>query len=466
MFTLMHCTSLHQKLAAVLVVTSPLAVSHTMETCTILKLVAASVAEAKLGALFLNVQEAKDLQLIFAGLGHPQPPTPIHIYNTTTVGIVNNTIKQQRSRAMEMRYFWLLDGKMQQYFNFYTTPASKKLGDYPSKHYTANIHQHVRPYYVHMDISLTLLPRAMKPSTRQGCAEILGDPYSKKSPLPSIGDFPCLADSPKLSSYQVLGQSRIQQRHTTCYNHPRIEAHNSRQCLLAVSLVRFLDNPVPEITDTDRIIDATARLTATIADIQDAPLDKMEAIQSLCTLLLGKVTPLPPPAPSILSPLPVLTPMADINKPVIIWNPQEVQPSPPPLKHNTHDISPNHNTPAIVEDDSDDNTSTPIHCTHTPSHHHICLLQNRPLTCNQLQLRTAHMINFIIADELMPTPSLCTHPPSLHHGYTLAAQSIHLETISPSSHSTIHFIGTIISDNTGNVLEYQHLMKMDKYKHV
>jgi hypothetical protein len=32
-------------------------------------------------------------------------------------------------------------------------------------------------------------------------AEILGDPYSKKSPLPSIGNFPCLANSPKLSSY-------------------------------------------------------------------------------------------------------------------------------------------------------------------------------------------------------------------------------------------------------------------------
>jgi hypothetical protein len=55
-------------------------------------------------------------------------------------------------------------------------------------------------------------------------AEILGDPYSKKSPLQGIGDFPRLADSPKLSSHQVLGQSRIQQRHTTRYNSPRIEA--------------------------------------------------------------------------------------------------------------------------------------------------------------------------------------------------------------------------------------------------
>jgi hypothetical protein len=125
---------------------------------------------------------------------------------------------------MEMRYFWLLDGKTQQYFKFYYQPSLKNLGGHPSKHHAANIYQHVRPHYVHMNNFPTLLPRAMKPSTHQGCAEILGDLYSKKSPLPSIGNFPCLADSPKLSSHRVLGQSRIQQRHITCYNNPRIEA--------------------------------------------------------------------------------------------------------------------------------------------------------------------------------------------------------------------------------------------------
>ncbi len=66
-------------------------------TCTILKLVAASTAEAELGAIFLNAQEAKVLHLILKELGHPHPPMPVQIDNTTTVRIVNNTIKQQRS---------------------------------------------------------------------------------------------------------------------------------------------------------------------------------------------------------------------------------------------------------------------------------------------------------------------------------------------------------------------------------
>ena len=60
-------------------------------TCAILKLVAASAAEAKLDAVFLNTQEAKVIRLILKGLGHPQPQ--IHINNSTAVGIVNSTIK-------------------------------------------------------------------------------------------------------------------------------------------------------------------------------------------------------------------------------------------------------------------------------------------------------------------------------------------------------------------------------------
>ncbi len=103
-------------------------------------MVAASAAEAELGALFLNAQEAKVLRLVLKELGHPQPPIPIHSDNTTTVGIVNNTIKCQQSRAMEMRYFWLLDAEAQQLFHFYYQPGQENLGDYPSKHHSADIH--------------------------------------------------------------------------------------------------------------------------------------------------------------------------------------------------------------------------------------------------------------------------------------------------------------------------------------
>jgi hypothetical protein len=104
--------------------------------------------------------------------------------------------------------------------------------------------------------------------------------------------------------------------------------------------------PVPEITTIDRIIDATVRLTATSAGIQEAPHDKMEAIQSLCTLLLSKSTPIPPPAPKVLPTPPVIA-----------------QTSLPLHKLTTPNISPNSNIPAIIKDDSDNDTPTPIHIT-------------------------------------------------------------------------------------------------------
>jgi hypothetical protein len=158
-------------------------------TCTILKLVAASTAEAELSALFLNAQVAKVMRICLEELGHPQSPTPIHIDNTTTVGIVNNTIKRQQSQAMVMRYFWLLDDEVQKLFRFHYQPGQESLGNYPSKHHSANIHQHVRPYYVQMNNSPTMLPRAARPSSWQECVETLGDPYRSKNPLPSVPNY-------------------------------------------------------------------------------------------------------------------------------------------------------------------------------------------------------------------------------------------------------------------------------------
>jgi hypothetical protein len=219
---------------------------------------------------------------------------------------------------------------------------------------------------------------------------------------------------------------------------------------------RFMHHaiPVPEISATDRIIDATTRLTAAIAGIQDAPPNEMEAIESLCALLLGKVALLPPPTPSILPTTPLSTPVVNEDEPVIIWNPHLVQPALPTHNLNTNNINSNRNTPAIVEDDGNNDSPIPSQRTSPPCHHLICPLQNRPLRCNQLRLCSAHMINCAIADELMPTPALCTHPPSLHCRYGFAAECILLETISPPSHSTVHFIGAIIDNDTGNVLKY------------
>ncbi len=63
--------------------------------CSMLQFIVASTAEAKLDALFLNCQYGIIFKLTLEELGHIQQKISVHCNNATTVGIANNTIKQQ-----------------------------------------------------------------------------------------------------------------------------------------------------------------------------------------------------------------------------------------------------------------------------------------------------------------------------------------------------------------------------------
>ena len=68
----------------------------------VIKNVMASAAEAELGALYTNAQEALPMRQCLEELGHKQPATPLKTDNSTAQGIINNTMKQKRSKAMDM----------------------------------------------------------------------------------------------------------------------------------------------------------------------------------------------------------------------------------------------------------------------------------------------------------------------------------------------------------------------------
>ena len=85
----------------------------------VIKNVMASAAEAELGALYTNTQEALTMRQCLEELGHNQPATPLKTDNSTAQWIVNNTIKQKRSNAMDMSFYWLRDRTVQKYFHIY-----------------------------------------------------------------------------------------------------------------------------------------------------------------------------------------------------------------------------------------------------------------------------------------------------------------------------------------------------------
>jgi hypothetical protein len=133
---------------------------HTL--CSILQFVVASTTEAELGVLFLNRQEGMIFQLTLENLGHPQPKILVHCDNATAIGIANNTIKRQRSRAMEMRYFWVGDKVSQDIYSLSCHPGQDDLGNYQSKHHPGAHHTAVGPYYLNKKKSLLELPRAVR----------------------------------------------------------------------------------------------------------------------------------------------------------------------------------------------------------------------------------------------------------------------------------------------------------------
>ncbi len=110
----------------------------------------------------------------------------MHCNNATTVGIANNTVKRQRSRSMEMRYFWVGNKVAQDAYKIEWHPGQENLADYQSKHHIGSHHQTVHPWYLHEINSPLVLPRATRPSTLKWCVGNLPEGYIRNVPLPRV----------------------------------------------------------------------------------------------------------------------------------------------------------------------------------------------------------------------------------------------------------------------------------------
>jgi hypothetical protein len=144
-----------------------------LNVAAVIKNVVASAAEYEVGACFHNAQSCAPLRVTITELGHTQPPTPLQTDNSTAFGILNETIKQKRSKAMDMRYHWLTDRVRQKQFDVYWRPGRENLGDYHTKHHSAQHHKDMRGFILHQANSLQVL---------RGCVKLLPLPL----PQPSV----------------------------------------------------------------------------------------------------------------------------------------------------------------------------------------------------------------------------------------------------------------------------------------
>jgi len=68
-----------------------------------------SAAAAKIGTTFASVRAVIPLHQALIDLGHPQPPTPMSTDNSNTNGVLNESIRAKRTKAIDMRFHSVLE---------------------------------------------------------------------------------------------------------------------------------------------------------------------------------------------------------------------------------------------------------------------------------------------------------------------------------------------------------------------
>jgi hypothetical protein len=136
--------------------------------------VVASAAESEVEVCFHNAQSGAPLRVTLTELGYTPPPTPLRTDNSTAFSILNETIKQKQSKAMDMRYHWLTDRVRQKKFAIYWRPVRENLGDYHTEHHSAQHHKNMRGLILQQANSLQVLRGCVKllPLPQPHCATV------------------------------------------------------------------------------------------------------------------------------------------------------------------------------------------------------------------------------------------------------------------------------------------------------
>jgi hypothetical protein len=136
----------------------PLTQGPLLVTTAIMKNVLSSAAEAEIGALFDNTKKTVVLRTMLEEMQYPQAATPVQTDNSMACGIANSNLRQQRSRAIDMRFYWIRDRVCQGQFHIYWGPGQLNLADYFTKHHSASHHRSCGLIMWRLARSLPLLP--------------------------------------------------------------------------------------------------------------------------------------------------------------------------------------------------------------------------------------------------------------------------------------------------------------------
>ena len=81
-------------------------------------------------------------------MGHPQTAADIVTDNSTAYGIMKGTIEQKRTKATDMRFYWVRDQVEQKHLNVKCKAGNTKLGYYFTEHHPPTRHWSMRKTYL------------------------------------------------------------------------------------------------------------------------------------------------------------------------------------------------------------------------------------------------------------------------------------------------------------------------------
>jgi hypothetical protein len=108
-----------------------------------------SAAEAEMGGLFYNGQEAVTIRTTLIDMGYPQLPTHLQTDNSTAASISNSTVKQRRSKAIDIRFYWIRDRVNRGQFLVHWKRGTTNQADYFTKHHPTAHHHLKRHTYLY-----------------------------------------------------------------------------------------------------------------------------------------------------------------------------------------------------------------------------------------------------------------------------------------------------------------------------
>ena len=137
--------------------------------CVTLRNVMTSAAEAETQTVYHNGKVAIPIRNTLAELGHPQPPTPIKTDNSTACGILNSSMRQKRSKAFDMKIYFMKDRIQQKDFRLYWDRGPNNWADYFTKHHPPSHHKLMQPKYLRINKHVASSLQALA----QGCVNAL-----------------------------------------------------------------------------------------------------------------------------------------------------------------------------------------------------------------------------------------------------------------------------------------------------